>query len=165
MFVGWVEGLRNPSVVGEAADLAKRFADRLPVCIFCKTPVVGRGRIATSYLPEIPAVFYRTAEGAEPVLDWIRILPAEDRRVIGADLATVEGIQEVAKAEAVRRVVAWQLGNEMKRQGMTKAALAERMHTSRAQVDRILKAKGNITIETLQRAASFVGRELRIELV
>lgn len=48
---------------------------------------------------------------------------------------------------------------------MTKATLAENMHTSRAQVDRILKAKGNITIETLQRAAVLVGRELRLELV
>jgi transcriptional regulator with XRE-family HTH domain len=48
---------------------------------------------------------------------------------------------------------------------MTKAALAVRMHTSRAQVDRILKAKGNITIETLQRAAALLGRELRLELV
>ena len=51
-------------------------------------------------------------------------------------------------------MVAWQLTQEMERQGITKAALAERMHTSRAQVDRILKAKGNITIETLQRAAA-----------
>jgi antitoxin HicB len=42
------------------------------------------------------------------------------------------GIREVAKAEASMRVVAWQLGKEMKRQGMTKADLAERMHTSRA---------------------------------
>jgi DNA-binding phage protein len=76
-----------------------------------------------------------------------------------------EGIRETAKAEAVTRVVAWQLAQEMERQGMTKAALAERMHTSRAQVDRILKAKGNVTIETLQRAAALVGRELRLELV
>ena len=76
-----------------------------------------------------------------------------------------EGIREPAKAEALTRVVAWQLSQEMERQGMTKAALAERMHTSRAQVDRILKAKGNITIETLQRAAALVGRELRLELV
>ena len=30
-------------------------------------------------------------------------------------------IREAAKAEAVTRVVAWQLGEEMKRQGMTKA--------------------------------------------
>jgi antitoxin HicB len=48
---------------------------------------------------------------------------------------------------------------------MTKATLAEKMHTSRAQVDRILKAKGNITIETPQRAAALVGRELRLDLV
>ena len=53
----------------------------------------------------------------------------------------------------------------MARQGMTKAKLAERMHTSRAQVDRILKAKGNVTIESLQRAAALVGRELRLELI
>ena len=76
-----------------------------------------------------------------------------------------DGIREAAKAETVTRVVAWQLTQEMERQGMTKAALAERMHTSRAQEDRILKAKGNITIETLQRAAALVGRELRLELV
>jgi transcriptional regulator with XRE-family HTH domain len=48
---------------------------------------------------------------------------------------------------------------------MTKADLAERMHTSRAQVDRILKAKGNVTIETLQRAAALMGKQLRLELV
>ncbi len=76
-----------------------------------------------------------------------------------------EGIRETVKAEAVTRAVAWQLTQEMERQGITKAALAERMHTSRAQVDRILKAKGNITIETLQRAAALVGRQLRLGLV
>ncbi|HET8995712.1 MAG TPA: helix-turn-helix transcriptional regulator [Acetobacteraceae bacterium] len=78
---------------------------------------------------------------------------------------SAEDIREAAKAEALTRVVAWQLAQEMERQGISKAALAERMHTSRAQVDRILKAKGNITIETLQRAAALVGRELRLELV
>ncbi len=76
-----------------------------------------------------------------------------------------EGIREAAKAEALTRVVAWQLKEEMKRQGLTKVQLAERMHTSRAQVDRILNAKGNVTVETLQRAAALVGRELRLELV
>ena len=76
-----------------------------------------------------------------------------------------DGIRQTANAEALlRAVVAWQLSQEMARQGITKAALAERMHTSRAQVDRILKAKRNVTIETLQRAAALVGRELRLEL-
>lgn len=81
------------------------------------------------------------------------------------DLLDEEGVREAAKAEAVTRVIAWQLGEEMKRQGMSKARLAELMNTSRAQVDRILKAKGNVTIETLQRAAALVGRQLRLELV
>jgi len=75
------------------------------------------------------------------------------------------GIRETAKAEAITRVVAWQLSREMKRQGMSKARLAKLMNTSRAQVDRILKAKNNVTIETLQRAAELVGRQLRLELV
>ncbi len=81
------------------------------------------------------------------------------------DFLNEEGIREAAKAEAVTRVVAWQLGEEMKRQGMSKARLASLMKTSRAQVDRILNAKGNVTVETLQRAAEFVGRQLRLELV
>jgi hypothetical protein len=81
------------------------------------------------------------------------------------EFLTEEGHREAAKAEAVTRVVAWQLDKEMKRKGISKAELAERMHTSRAQVDRILKAKGNVTVESLQRAAALVGRELRLELV
>ena len=76
-----------------------------------------------------------------------------------------EGIRESAKTEALTRVVAWQLGQEMERQGISKAKLAELMQTSRAQVDRILNAKGNVTVESLQRAAVMVGRELRLELV
>ena len=80
-------------------------------------------------------------------------------------LLAEDGNREAVRAEAVTRVVAWQLGEEMARQGMTKAKLAELMHTSRAQVDRILNAQGNVTIESLQRAAALVGRELRVELV
>jgi antitoxin HicB len=76
-----------------------------------------------------------------------------------------EGIREAAKTEAVTRVVAWQLREEMKRQGLSKAKLAEQMKTSRAQIDRVLNARGNVTIETLQRAAELVGRKLRLELV
>lgn len=81
------------------------------------------------------------------------------------EFLTKEGIREAAKAEAVTRVVAWQLSQEMEKRGMTKTQLAGLMQTSRAQVDRILKAEGNVTIDTLQRAAALVGRELRLELV
>jgi len=40
------------------------------------------------------------------------------------------------------------------------------MHTSRTQVDRVLDPEnGNVTIETLQRAAAVVGRRVQLALV
>src|SRR3954453_16521876 len=41
-------------------------------------------------LTEIPVLFYRTSRRPEPGLEWLRSLPAEDRRAIGTDLATVQ---------------------------------------------------------------------------
>ncbi len=39
---------------------------------------------------KIQAFFYETAGGSEPVRDWLKDLAEEDRRIIGADIATVE---------------------------------------------------------------------------
>lgn len=80
------------------------------------------------------------------------------------DFLKEEGIYESATMEAITRVITWQIGEEMLKKGISKTQMAEQMHTSRAQVDRILKAKGNVTIETLQRAAALVGRRLHLEL-
>ena len=38
----------------------------------------------------MPVIFYRTARGGEPVRDWLRELPVEDRHRIGRDLALVQ---------------------------------------------------------------------------
>lgn len=46
--------------------------------------------MVSKHLSEIPIVFYRTATGVEPVRDWLRGLPDDDRREIGFDLATVQ---------------------------------------------------------------------------
>ena len=82
------------------------------------------------------------------------------------DFLEEEGIREEATTAAIKKVIAWQLAREMKTKSITKKRLAELMHTSRAQIDRILDPeKGNVTIETLQRAASLLGRQLRLELV
>ena len=52
------------------------------------------------------------------------------------------------------------------RAGLTQMEVAERMGTSRSQIARLLDPKdGNVTINTLQRAAKVVGRSLRLELV
>lgn len=82
------------------------------------------------------------------------------------DFLGEEGILESSTAKAVKGVIAWQLAEEMKAKHITKKGLADLMNTSRAQVDRILDPeKGNVTIETLQRAALLLGRRLRLELV
>jgi predicted XRE-type DNA-binding protein len=76
------------------------------------------------------------------------------------------GIREEVTAAAVKAVIAAQIGEEMKKQHISKARMAELMKTSRAQVDRLLDpTNGSATLETLLRAARVVGRELRIELV
>jgi len=41
-------------------------------------------------LKRVPAFFYRSFSGAEPVKDWLRGLSEEDRRIVGFDIATVE---------------------------------------------------------------------------
>ncbi len=81
------------------------------------------------------------------------------------DFLNEEGIHDEAKANAASRVIAWQLAEEMARNGVTRTEMAERMRTSRAQINRILKAEGNVTIGTLQRAAALLGKHVRIELV
>jgi antitoxin HicB len=77
-----------------------------------------------------------------------------------------QGIREEVTAAAIKAVIARQLAQEMKKKKITKKRMAELMRTSRAQVDRLLDPdNGSATIETLQRAAKIVGRELRLSLV
>jgi antitoxin HicB len=77
-----------------------------------------------------------------------------------------EGIREEVTAAAIKAVIARQLTLEMKKRKITKQRMAKLMKTSRAQVDRLLDPNnGSATIETLQRAARIVGRELRMQLV
>ena len=76
------------------------------------------------------------------------------------------GIREEVTATAIKAVIARQLASEMKKKKITKQRMAELMKTSRAQVDRLLDPdNGSATIESLQRAAKIVGRELRLQLV
>jgi len=77
-----------------------------------------------------------------------------------------QGIREEVTAAAVKAVIARQLTAEMKKKKITKRRMATLMKTSRAQVDRLLDPdNGSATIESLQRAARIVGRELRMQLV
>ena len=75
------------------------------------------------------------------------------------------GIHGEVTAAAIKRVIAYQLAQTMEAQGLTKSAMAERMGTSRQQLDRLLDpANESVTLQTLDRAAKAVGRRLRLEL-
>lgn len=77
-----------------------------------------------------------------------------------------EGVLAEFQARAIKEVIAWQLADAMKERKLSKNRLATMMHTSRTQVDRVLDPEnGNVTIETLQRAAAVVGRRVQLELV
>jgi antitoxin HicB len=77
-----------------------------------------------------------------------------------------EGVKEEVHGVAQKRVIAWQLEEAMRALGLTKVEMAERMQTSRTQVDRVLDPDNDkVRLDTIQRAARAVGRELRIALV
>lgn len=76
-----------------------------------------------------------------------------------------DGALEATQAVAIKRVLAWQIAQEMEAQSITKKAMAERMHTSRSQLDRLLDPENDaVSLETLARAARALGRSLRLEL-
>jgi len=82
------------------------------------------------------------------------------------DFLAEEGILDDVTAVAVKRVLAWQIAKEMKRQKLTKTAMAEKMHTSRAALNRLLDEKDtSLTLATLSSAAAALGKKLRLELV
>lgn len=82
------------------------------------------------------------------------------------DFLDSEGIREEVEKRAIKRVLAWQIEQVMREQGVSKSEMARRMSTSRAQLDRLLDpANDKVQLDTLQRAAAAVGRSLRLELV
>jgi len=76
-----------------------------------------------------------------------------------------EGILQEVEIKAAKRAVALQLEKLMKSQSLSKKRMAERMHTSRAALDRLLDASNtSVTLHTLGKAAQIVGRKLKIKL-
>lgn len=62
------------------------------------------------------------------------------------DFMKEEGFLEEASTQAIKKVIAWQIAEEMKEKGITKVRMAEMMKTSRNQLDRVLNpTDGNVT--------------------
>lgn len=80
------------------------------------------------------------------------------------ELLDSEGVRAQFETVAIKEVIAWQVAQAMKGQKLTKAGMAELMGTSRAQLDRLLDPQRDVTLSTLSRAATTLGRKLRVTL-
>lgn len=81
------------------------------------------------------------------------------------EFLTEQGMLGTCEERAIKEIIAEQLAEAMKAKGITKTAMAERMKTSRRQLDRLLDpSTSSVTLDTLRRAANAVGRTLRVEL-
>jgi len=77
-----------------------------------------------------------------------------------------EGILEEVEAAAIKRVIAWQLAEAIRNSRMSKKTMAERMGTSRSQLDRLLDPENSaVHLQTIAKAARALGKRLRFEMV
>jgi len=90
------------------------------------------------------------------------------KRHIGSsfdDFLAEEGHLEQATAAAMKRVIAWQIAQEMKAQKLSKTAMAERMHTSRAALNRLLDEEDtSLTLATLASALTVLGKRMEFKM-
>jgi antitoxin HicB len=76
-----------------------------------------------------------------------------------------DGLLAETEDAAIKEIIADQIKIAMSEQHLSKTAMAARMKTSRRQLDRLLDPTNpSVTLATLRRAASAVGRNLRVEL-
>ena len=81
------------------------------------------------------------------------------------DFMQEESLLDSSTAVALKRVIAWQIDQEMKAQKLTKTELAKRMHTSRAALNRLLdEIDASLTLTTLASAAAALGKKVNLQL-
>jgi antitoxin HicB len=81
------------------------------------------------------------------------------------DFLAEDGIREDVEAAALKRVLAFQLAQAMKKQNITQVEMAKRMKTSRTVVSRLLDANDtSVTLATLTRASMALGERLQLSL-
>ena len=82
------------------------------------------------------------------------------------DFLVEEDICEEVEAGAIKKIIAYQLREAIEKEHLSKTALAARLETSRAAINRLLDPENeSITLITLKKAANILGKKLRLELV
>jgi predicted XRE-type DNA-binding protein len=80
------------------------------------------------------------------------------------DFLQKDGLMAEAEATALKRVLAYQIRQEMELRHISKAALARMMKTSRSSVDRLLDPKNSsVTLLTLENVAVALGKKLKLQ--
>jgi metal-responsive CopG/Arc/MetJ family transcriptional regulator len=81
------------------------------------------------------------------------------------DFLSEEAILDEVTAVATKRVIAWQISEGMPALKLSKTAMAKKMHTSRASLNRLLDEEDtSLTLTTLVSAAAALGKKVKIEL-
>ena len=81
------------------------------------------------------------------------------------DFLAEEGLLEACEEQAIKELLAEQIKRAMQEKGLTRTAMAARMQTSRAALNRLLDpGNSSVTLHTLQKAATVCGKRLRLEL-
>ena len=81
------------------------------------------------------------------------------------DFLAEEAMLQETTAVAMKRVIAWQIAQEMQTQHLTKTALAKKMHTSRTALNRLLDENdASLTLTTLVSAAAALGKKIDLRL-
>jgi len=81
------------------------------------------------------------------------------------DFLKEQGTFEETTERAVKRVLAFQLAEEMKAKGITKVKMAQMLDTSRSQLNRLLDPSAdNVTLAALSKVAKLMGRSIHLEL-
>jgi antitoxin HicB len=82
------------------------------------------------------------------------------------DFLAEEGIYEEVTAVAWKRVLAWEVSEAMRKEGISKSEMAKRMKTSRSQLERFLDPDNpSVLLETVQKAAAAIGKRVTIGLI
>jgi len=82
------------------------------------------------------------------------------------DVLEEDGTLAQAHAVAIKRVLAWRVGQAMAEEKLSKTEMARRMRTSRAALNRLLDPQNpSVTLLTMDKAAAVLGKRLKVELV
>src|ERR1700680_5126853 len=88
-----------------------------------------------------------------------------DRSETFDEFLAKEGLLAETEDAAIKEIIADQIKVAMDKQRLSKRGMAARMKTSRRQLDRLLDPNNpSVTLATLRRAATAVGRTLRVDL-